>query len=60
MLDLLKANEFRRYSDNIELLRQEIEAEESSGEGSQIVIDEIQKVPALLLYHQFLPITTAK
>ena len=47
-LDLLKADEFRRYTNNPELLRQEAEAEELSGEGSQIVIDEVQKVPALL------------
>ena len=46
-LDLLKADEFRRYTVNPELLRQEIEAEEPVA-GRQIVIDEIQKVPALL------------
>lgn len=46
-LDLLKADEFRRYMANPERLREEIEA---SGKppGGQIVIDEVQKVPALL------------
>ena len=46
-LDLLKADEFRRYAVHPELLRQEIEAE-GPQPGRQIVIDEIQKVPALL------------
>ena len=47
-LDLLKADEFRRYAANPELLRQEIEAQARPAAGDQIVIDEIQKVPALL------------
>lgn len=46
-IDLLKADEFRRYAVHPELLRQEIEAEEPQP-GRQVVIDEIQKVPALL------------
>lgn len=46
-VDLLKAEEFRRYVSRPELLRQEIEAE-PLGSGQQVVIDEIQKVPALL------------
>jgi len=46
-IDLLKAEEFRRYLARPELLRQEIEAE-GPRENRQIVIDEIQKVPALL------------
>ena len=46
-VDLLKADEFRRYVARPELLRQELEAEPPA-RGSQIVIDEIQKVPALL------------
>ena len=46
-LDLLKADEFRRYVANPEFLRQEIEAT-GFDPGRQIVIDEIQKVPALL------------
>ena len=46
-IDLLKADEFRRYAVNPELLREEIDAE-GSQPGRQIVIDEIQKVPALL------------
>ena len=46
-VDLLKADEFRRYLARPELLRQEIEAE-PPGPAAQIVIDEIQKVPALL------------
>ena len=47
-LDLLKADEFRRYAANPELLRQEIEAQARPTAGELIVIDEIQKVPALL------------
>ncbi|MYN68279.1 MAG: ATP-binding protein [Acidobacteria bacterium] len=46
-IDLLKADEFRRYAVHPELLRQEIEAE-APQPGRQVVIDEIQKVPALL------------
>ena len=46
-VDLLKADEFRRYVVNPEFLRQEVE-DEDADEGTQIVIDEIQKVPALL------------
>ena len=46
-VDLLKADEFRRYVTNPERLRQEIEAEGAPA-GGQVVIDEIQKVPALL------------
>lgn len=46
-VDLLKAEEFRRYTTRPELLRQELAA---AGEVTprQIVIDEVQKVPALL------------
>ena len=47
-LDLLKADEFRRYAANPEFLRQEIEAQGRPAREDQIVIDEIQKVPALL------------
>ena len=46
-IDLLKSDEFRRYLTNPEFLRQEIEAE-GFHPGRQVVIDEIQKVPALL------------
>ncbi len=46
-LDLLKAEEFRRYLSRPELLRQEIEAEGPQPR-RQIAIDEIQKLPALL------------
>lgn len=46
-IDLLKSEEFRRYVSRPELLRQEIEAEPLRP-GQQIVIDEVQKVPALL------------
>ena len=46
-IDLLKADEFRRYAAAPELLRQEIEAE-GAPPGSRIVVDEVQKVPALL------------
>ena len=47
-VDLLKADQFRRYVVNPEFLRQEIEAERGGGDRTQVVIDEIQKVPALL------------
>ena len=46
-LDLLKTDVFRRYAVNPERLRQEIEAE-GPQPSRQIVIDEVQKVPALL------------
>ena len=46
-VDLLKADQFRRYATNPEYLRQEIEAAGAES-GTQIVIDEVQKVPALL------------
>ena len=46
-LDLLKTDMFRHYAVNPERLRQEIEAERPSP-GRQVVIDEVQKVPALL------------
>jgi predicted AAA+ superfamily ATPase len=44
-IDLLKADEFRRYLQNPELLRGELAARESV---RQVVIDEVQKVPQLL------------
>ena len=44
-IDLLKAEEFRRYLHNPELLRSELEANKSV---RQVVIDEVQKVPQLL------------
>lgn len=46
-VDLLKSDEFRRYLTNPEFLREEIEAE-GDRRNRQIVIDEVQKVPALL------------
>lgn len=46
-IDLLKAEEFRRYLDHPEFMRQELIAA-PPGRGRQIVIDEIQKAPALL------------
>ena len=46
-IDLLKSDQFRRYATNPEYLRQELVAA-GMGEGSQVVIDEVQKVPALL------------
>ena len=46
-IDLLKSDEFRRYATRPELLRQEIEAEIPNAP-RQIVIDEVQKAPALL------------
>lgn len=44
-LDLLKADEYRRYLQNPEYLRQELAA---AGNTPFVVIDEVQKVPALL------------
>jgi len=44
-IDLLKAEEFRRYLNNPELLRQELPRE---GEMPFVVIDEVQKLPGLL------------
>ena len=44
-IDLLKAEEFRRYLNNPELLRQELPRE---GVMPFVVIDEVQKLPALL------------
>ena len=46
-IDLLKAEEFRRYTARPELLRQEVESIPDVSR-VQFVIDEIQKVPALL------------
>ena len=46
-IDLLKSDEFRRYATRPELLRQEFEAAPPDP-GRQIIIDEVQKVPALL------------
>ncbi len=43
-IDLLKAEEFRRYVQNPELLREELAA----APADQVVIDEVQKVPQLL------------
>ena len=44
-IDLLKAEEFRRYLNNPELLRQELPRE---GDMPFVVIDEVQKLPNLL------------
>ncbi len=44
-IDLLRAEEYRRYLQNPELLREEIAAE---GGGRFVVVDEVQKVPQLL------------
>jgi len=44
-VDLLKADEFRRYVERPELLREELRAGRNGG---QVVIDEVQRVPALL------------
>ena len=44
-IDLLKADEYRRYLQNPELLRAEIAAQKAI---RQVVIDEVQKVPPLL------------
>ena len=47
-VDLLKADEFRRYTSRPERLREELLAIPDARRPLQIVIDEIQKVPALL------------
>ena len=47
-IDLLRSDEFRRYAANPEFLRQEIEGQGWPVVNDRIVIDEIQKVPALL------------
>ncbi len=44
-VDLLKADEYRRYLERPELLREELRSQPRRG---QVVIDEVQKVPALL------------
>ena len=44
-IDLLKSDEYRRYLERPELLREEIAARR---EAPQVVIDEVQKVPSLL------------
>ena len=44
-IDLLKADEYRRYLERPELLREELAA---GPRPTQVVIDEVQKVPALL------------
>ena len=46
-VDLLRSDDFRRYSSRPELLRQEIEAD-GADPFRLTVIDEVQKVPALL------------
>lgn len=46
-VDLLKADEFRRYATRPESLREELDAS-GPDPSRQVVIDEIQKVPALL------------
>ena len=46
-IDLLKSDEFRRYATRPELLRMELETARPDPE-RQVVIDEVQKVPALL------------
>jgi uncharacterized protein len=47
-VDLLKADEFRKYTTNPERLREELLALPGEGKPQQVVIDEIQKVPTLL------------
>jgi predicted AAA+ superfamily ATPase len=44
-LDLLKADEYRRYLERPETLREELISQAGPG---QVVIDEVQKIPALL------------
>ena len=45
LIDLLKANEFRRYSQKPERLREELAAQPAT---TPVIIDEIQKAPQLL------------
>ena len=47
-VDLLKADEFRRYATRPEALREEIKAENHGRRPLHVVVDEVQKVPALL------------
>lgn len=47
-IDLLKAEEYRRYVQNPELLRAEFALATSARNPRQVVIDEVQKVPQLL------------
>ena len=47
-IDLLKAEEYRRYLQNPERLRAEFAVDSSAGHPQQVVIDEVQKVPQLL------------
>ncbi len=47
-IDLLKAEEYRRYLQNPELLRAELTVDGAAHQHRQIVIDEVQKVPQLL------------
>jgi predicted AAA+ superfamily ATPase len=47
-IDLLKAEEYRRYLQNLELLRAELAVDNAAQRVAQIVIDEVQKVPQLL------------
>lgn len=47
-IDLLKAEEYRRYLQNPELLRAEFAIGSSALSSRQVVIDEVQKVPQLL------------
>lgn len=45
IIDLLKSDEFERYNRRPALLREELSV---LGEGELVIIDEIQKIPALL------------
>lgn len=47
-VDLLKADQFRRYATRPESLRKEIEAADGETRPVHVVVDEVQKVPALL------------
>jgi predicted AAA+ superfamily ATPase len=46
-IDLLKAEEYRRYLQNPERLRAEFALDTSARQSRQVVIDEVQKVPQL-------------
>ncbi len=46
-VDLLRSDDFRKYSARPELLRQEIDAD-GADRTQQVVIDEVQKIPELL------------
>lgn len=47
-IDLLKREVYKAYSENLELLRLQIEERMKTCENLIVFVDEIQKIPALL------------